>query len=183
VTSTRPGVALWIPWSVIAAVVVVALAVGSVGQSEPPTAADRVLALTQSIRCPQCAGQSVAESDVSVSREIRRDIANRVEQGQTDDQIRDYYAASFGPDALLTPSAEGVGGLVWVLPVVAVLAAAVGLAVAFRRWSASATAEATDDDRDLVARLLAGDAPAGVDAGAPDGAPDGAHEGGSGHGR
>lgn len=178
-------VPLWLSWSVIGVVVVVALAVGSFGQSEPPTAADRVLALTQSIRCPQCAGQSVAESDVAVSREIRRDIASRVEQGQTDEQIRDYYAASFGPDALLTPPSDGVGGLVWVLPVVVVLAAAVGLALAFRRWSASAAPHATDADRDLVARLLAGDGSAGGEPAAdgPAGADGAVPDGGSGHGR
>ncbi len=143
----------------MAAIVVVTLAVGSVGSSEPPTNADRVLVLTRSIRCPQCAGQSVAESDVSVSREIRRDIAQRVEQGQTDDEIRAYYASDtvYGPDALLAPPTEGVGGLVWLLPVAALALAAVGLGLAFRRWSASGRRDATEDDRALVAEALRAD--------------------------
>lgn len=135
-------------------IVVVALGVGSLTGSQPVTPADRVLALTQSIRCPQCAGQSVAESDVSVSREIRREIAQRVEEGQTDDQIRAYFSSAFGPDALLTPPTDGVGGLVWILPVVAVVVAIAGLGVAFRRWSAAVPAQATDDDRALVDQAL-----------------------------
>jgi len=140
----------------MAVVVVLALVVGSIGAGEPPTNAERVVALTRAIRCPQCAGQSVAESDVAVSREIRRDIAARVEQGQTDDDILAYYASDtvFGPDALLSPPAEGVSALVWVLPVVVAIAALGALALAFRRWSGSST-HATDDDRALVDRALA----------------------------
>jgi cytochrome c-type biogenesis protein CcmH/NrfF len=145
---------VWFPWAVMGVIVVVALAVGTLTGSETVTPADRVLALTQSIRCPQCAGQSVAESDVSVAREIRREIAQRVEQGQTDDQIRAYFASAFGSDALLTPPSDGVGGLVWILPVVAVVVALGGLAVAFRRWSGDVPVPATDDDRALVDQAL-----------------------------
>jgi cytochrome c-type biogenesis protein CcmH/NrfF len=145
---------MWLPWAVMGVIVVVALAVGTLTGSQPVTPADRVLALTQSIRCPQCAGQSVAESDVTVSREIRREIAQRVEQGQTDDQIRAYFSSVFGPDALLSPPTEGVSGLVWILPAVAVVLALIGLAVAFRRWSADPPAAATEDDRALVDTAL-----------------------------
>ncbi len=146
---------LWVPWSAMAVVVVVALAVGSIGGGEPPTNAERVVSLTRAIRCPQCAGQSVAESDVAVSREIRRDIASRVEQGQTDEDILAYYSSDtvFGPDALLSPPAEGVSALVWVLPVVVAIAALGALALAFRRWSGSSR-RATDDDRALVEQAL-----------------------------
>lgn len=140
----------------MAFVVLVALVVGSLGGGEPPTNADRVVALTRAIRCPQCAGQSVAESDVAVSREIRRDIASRVEQGQTDADILAYYASDtvFGPDALLSPPTEGVSALVWLLPVALAILAMGALGLAFRRWSGSVT-RATDDDRALVRRALA----------------------------
>ena len=154
----RRRLPLWIPWSVMAAVAVATLAVGSFGGDEPPTNAERVVALTRAIRCPQCAGQSVAESDVAISREIRRDIANRVEQGQTDADILAYYSSDtvFGPDALLAPPTEGVSALVWVLPVLVAIAALGALALAFRRWADSGT-RSTDDDRALVERALAGE--------------------------
>jgi cytochrome c-type biogenesis protein CcmH len=148
----RRSVAAWV---VLAVVALATLAVGTVTGDDAATPADRVLALSRSIRCPQCSGQSVAESDVTVSREIRRDIARRVEEGQTDDEIRAYYASSFGEEALLTPSSEGLGGLVWALPVIVVVVGAAGIVLALRRWSAAGAVEATDDDRELVARALA----------------------------
>lgn len=160
-SATRRRVPLWLPWLALAVVAVAALAAGSLGTSTPPTAADRVLTLTQSIRCPQCAGQSVAESDVAISREVRRDIAQRVEQGQTDDDILAYYASDtvFGSDALLTPPTDGVGGLVWILPVVAVIGAAVALGLTFRAWSASAGRSASSADKALVDQLMADRSP------------------------
>lgn len=142
-------------WGALGVVVVALLVAGSVGGQTAPTAADRVLALTQTIKCPQCVGQPVAESDVAVSRQIRRDIAERVEQGQTDEEIRAYYASSFGPDALLTPPATGVGSLVWILPVLAVILGGVGLVVAFRRWGQSEERTVSDAARDRVAAALA----------------------------
>lgn len=155
----RGGAPLWLWWSLLGVVVVTALAVGSIGVSTPPTAAERVLTLTRSIACPQCAGQSVAESDVAVSREVRRDIAQRVEQGQTDQEILAYYASDtvFGPDALLNPPTEGVGSLVWVLPVVVLIGASVALGLAFRSWSAQSAVRASDEDRALVEKLVGTD--------------------------
>jgi cytochrome c-type biogenesis protein CcmH len=165
-------------WVVLAVVTVGALALGTFSGTTPQTPADRVQALSTSIRCPQCLGQSVAESDVTVSREIRRDIARRVEEGQTDDEIRAYYASSFGDDALLSPPTEGIGSVVWILPVVVVIAGGLGLAVALRRWSAGAGGAASADDRALVEGALRrhgaqdGSASDGARGGDPDDAPD-----------
>ena len=151
-------------WVGLGVVVVALLVAGSLGGQTAPTAADRVLALTQTIRCPQCAGQPVAESDVAVSRQIRRDIAERVEAGQTDEEILAYYASSFGPDALLTPPATGVGSLVWILPVLAVVLGGVGLVLAFRRWGQAAERTVSNAARERVAAALAERRPGDVDA-------------------
>jgi cytochrome c-type biogenesis protein CcmH len=169
-------------WVGLGVVVVVLLVAGSVGGQTAPTAADRVLALTQTIRCPQCAGQPVAESDVAVSRQIRRDIAERVEAGQADEEIRAYYASSFGPDALLTPPATGVGSLVWILPVLAVILGGVGLVLAFRRWGQAAERTVSDAARDRVAAALADRRPGGDVTGDAGGDVDAPRGGGGGAG-
>ena len=78
----------WWPWLLLAAVLSVALVVGSTDVGGPRSEAERASSLTRSLKCPVCAGQSVAESDVVVSREIRRDVIRRIEEGQTDEQIR-----------------------------------------------------------------------------------------------
>ena len=54
----------------------------------------------------------------------------RIADGQSDDEIRAYFSKTLGDDILLRPPASGWGGLVWVLPVVALVLAAAGIGVA-----------------------------------------------------
>ena len=60
---------------------------------------------------------------------------------------------------LLTPTATGVTTLVWIIPVVALVLAIAGLAVAFRRWKRKGDVHATAADRELVGRALADGSP------------------------
>ena len=140
-----------------------ALFVGTVTRSEPMTNADRLTAIARTLKCQQCVGESVAESDAEISRAIRKDIGLRLEAGQTDAQIREAYREQYGDEILLTPSSSGVTGLVWILPVVLLVVALAGLAAAFSRWRVRGEVHATAADRALVADAL----------GQPDGGPDG----------
>lgn len=148
----------WAPYLVMAVVLVVALVIGADRGSGPPSDSDRVFALSRSIQCPVCDGQAVAESEAVLAKEIRRDIARRVDAGETDEQIRAYYASTYGEDVLLVPPSEGVGGLVWVIPVAGGVVALLALALVFRRWTRRPQVHATEADRDLVAQAL-GEAP------------------------
>jgi cytochrome c-type biogenesis protein CcmH len=143
----------WLPWALLAVVVVGCLAVAVFGTRSAPTAQDRVASISRTIKCPTCAGESIAESTSPAAKEIRADIAERVQQGETDDEIRTYYAGRY-TDILLTPPASGVSLLVWVLPVVALAVAVAALAMAFRRWSADPGSHASEADRVLVAEAL-----------------------------
>lgn len=116
------------------AIVVVAALVAGTRPGAPTNPLDRALALERTIQCPTCRGQSVAESDAPASKAIRTDVADRIAQGQSDDEIRNYYASRYGQDILLKPARSGLAGLVWVLPVVALVLGAAGLGFAFWRW-------------------------------------------------
>jgi cytochrome c-type biogenesis protein CcmH len=145
----------WLPWAVLFVVVIGFLAYGSQGTTGEMTAQDRVTNLARTIKCPTCSGESSAESNAPSSQEVRRDIALRVEQGQSDDDIRGYYASRYGEDILLTPPSSGLGALVWVIPVVAGAAAVLGLVLVFRRWQQEARAATVSDaDRSLVDEAL-----------------------------
>jgi cytochrome c-type biogenesis protein CcmH len=141
----------------MAAIVVVALAVGS-RPSDDATEEDRVRAIASTVKCPQCSGQSAASSDSAAAAAIRAEIARRVRQGDSPDEIRTYLAGRFD-DILLTPPRSGAGGIVWGLPVAAVVVAFAGLALVFHRWQASSPTTASAADRELVARARAGGPP------------------------
>jgi len=150
-TSSTGRAPWWLAWAAMAVIVVVALFIGTTREDGPKTAQDRVTAIARTIKCPLCGGQTVADSNGSASKVIRVDIADRVAQGQSDDEIRAYYGDVYGPETLLTPSASGVVGIVWILPVVVGALALAGLVLAFTRWRRIPAMSATDADRDLVA--------------------------------
>jgi cytochrome c-type biogenesis protein CcmH len=118
----------------LALVVAAALVVGVVDRGEARTVEERVHDIASTIRCPACRGQSAAGSDAASAQAIRVEIAERVEAGESDDDIRAYFAATQGDEILLTPPRSGVGSLVWVIPVVVLVAGGAGLALAFHRW-------------------------------------------------
>ena len=78
----------WLSWALMGIVGVAALIIGASGDTGPATDGERLSELASTIRCPQCRGQSVAESDVAIAREIRGDIRTRITAGESDDEIR-----------------------------------------------------------------------------------------------
>ena len=120
-------------WAAAAVVAAGAWLYGAVAPGPPRTNADRVRALAENFACPVCAGQSVAESDVPVAREIRRQIGIWVDEGRSDGFIRDELVAAYDADIDYNPSGAGLTGLVWVLPVAAGVGAAGVLTVMFHR--------------------------------------------------
>lgn len=142
-----------VAWILVVGVAAGALAVAAFDSGEPRTNAERAYAIANDYACPACDGQSVAESDVPIAREIRREINARVDAGATEDDIRAYLVSRFGTEIDLRPPADGVVGFVWFLPVAVVVSGLAGMAVAFRHWSRqSGQQRASDADTELVAR-------------------------------
>lgn len=138
------------PWILLVALLAGGLVVAAIGDRGPRTTAERARAVSESIKCPTCQGQSVADSAAPAARAVRTEIARRIEAGETDQQIRDYISGIYGDDALLTPPRDGVAGLIWFLPVAGLVAAVGGLVVLFRRWRVPDDIEVSDEDRVLV---------------------------------
>ena len=132
-----------------------ALGVGSLGQRPAATNEDRMFAIAESMQCPICSGESVAQSNVEITKNIRTEIATQIRDGRTDAEISAFLITQY-PAYQMTPPSDGAAGLVWSLPVVALVVSLGGLAVAFRRWQVPADHRATADDRDLVRRAQAG---------------------------
>ncbi len=130
-----------VAWAAAAIVGVTALAVAAFAEAPPRTNADRAHALAERLACPVCQGQSVAESDVVVARNIRREIRIWVDEGRSDDYIRAQLTAIYGDDIDYTPSASGISSVVWILPVVVGVTAVAGLTSVFAGRSPPSTTQ------------------------------------------
>ena len=143
--------ATWLPWIALAAVLAVCLVV-LVARSQPSnSAAARAARLDNELKCPDCQGESIANSNTDSARTIRADVLQRIKDGQSDAQIRAYYVSNY-PDILLRPDSHGIGFVAWALPAIVIVAALGGLFVAIRRWSRQPRLAASAEDENLVAR-------------------------------
>ena len=96
-------------WAVIGALFIALMAVATFDRDNgPQNNAEREFSLAAQFACPVCDGQSIAESEVPIAREIRKEIRTRLDQGQTDTQIRQYLVGLYGDNIDLKPKASGV---------------------------------------------------------------------------
>ena len=145
-----------VPGVVLAAVVALALVVAGAGRGAPPRSAEaRAHAIADDLRCPVCQGLSVADSHSDTAAAMYDEIRRRLAAGESESEIKAYYVSRYGEWVLLEPETSGVGALVWVMPVAALVVAVGGLTLAFRRWRRQPTLRATDEDRALVEAALA----------------------------
>jgi cytochrome c-type biogenesis protein CcmH len=82
-------------WALLALVLVAALAIGSRGESGPPTEDQRVQRIASVVRCPTCRGLSAAQSDAPSAEAIRDEVRRRVQEGETDAQIKGYLISRY----------------------------------------------------------------------------------------
>jgi cytochrome c-type biogenesis protein CcmH len=73
------------------------------------------------LRCPVCQGMSVADSPSEMAVNMKHQVRELLARGFTEEQILKYFELSYGQFVLLKPKFEGVTGMVWVLPLVALL--------------------------------------------------------------
>lgn len=125
-------------WVLVAAVVALGLAAAWSARPQPLTAADRVDRISSELRCPVCQGLSVADSPSDTARAMRAQVAQRVAEGRTDDEIEAEFRRSYGDWILLSPPLVSPSGLVWLAPLAAV---ALGAWIAWARARAPAPVE------------------------------------------
>ncbi|MDG4798221.1 cytochrome c-type biogenesis protein CcmH [Micromonospora sp. WMMD1082] len=102
---------------------------------EPGDEDARVRAIAATVRCPECVGESAADSQAPMARGIRETIREQVRAGRERDEIQRWFVDRYGPGILLEPPARGLGLLLWWLPVafVPVTLAALAVRSALRR--------------------------------------------------
>lgn len=108
------------------AIILVLLAVGAVRALAAPTLDDQVNAIARELMCPTCSGQTVAESNAPLAQQMRAMIRERLQRGESREQILTFFVTQFGEAVLAVPPRRGVGLVLWVAPAVAF---AMGLAV------------------------------------------------------
>jgi cytochrome c-type biogenesis protein CcmH len=88
--------------------------------------------------CPLCAGQTIAQSTNETSNQMRELVIKKLRQGQTKEEILQYFESRYGERILAKPNKRGFNLILWFLPFVSVALAAIVVYALIRRWSARA---------------------------------------------
>jgi cytochrome c-type biogenesis protein CcmH len=85
-------------------------------QLENPAQEARALALMENLRCIQCQGQSIHDSDAPIAEAMRHEVRTRVAAGQSDAQITNWLVERYGDWVNFSPPSHGAGLLLWIVP-------------------------------------------------------------------
>ena len=122
---------------IIAAVVTIALAaivvVGLVQGDKSDE--DRARSIGSRVKCPVCQGVAIADSPSETARAMMDVVEERIADGWSDNQIIDYFSERYTASIVIDPPFAGNTLLVWLLPLLAVVA---GVFMIFTRRKAPA---------------------------------------------
>ena len=112
---------------VLTVVLIVALALPAAAVQPDEVLSDpaleaRARALSLQLRCMVCQNQSIDDSDAPLARDLRILVRERLKAGDTDSQIREFLVARYGQFVLLQPEKNYRTALLWLSPLLVLLA-------------------------------------------------------------
>tara|TARA_B100000809_G_C15031828_1_gene492262 strand:- start:411 stop:1070 length:660 start_codon:yes stop_codon:yes gene_type:complete len=101
--------------------------------SENYTALDaRAQSLNKNIMCPICPGESIDQSQATIALQMREIVREKLGEGWTDDQIRNFFVDRYGPSVLMEPPTDGFSVMAWIVPPAIVVVALVAFLLAIK---------------------------------------------------
>ncbi|MFC7402807.1 cytochrome c-type biogenesis protein CcmH [Citricoccus sp. GCM10030269] len=135
----------WLVPVVVGLFAVIAV-ISALSRPQTTTPEEAARQISQSLRCPTCAGESIADSSALLSDAMRDIVLEQVQQGRSADEVRSWFAERYGDEVLLEPPGNGYGWLLWGIPLILVALAVVFLVhdrrPRHRRWLGPALAVA-----------------------------------------
>lgn len=113
------------PSFVIALVVFLLVAgvwsVTAVRAAQPQSLDQRTHDVASQLQCPVCNGESVADASTQVAAEMRDVIRHKLAQGESEQQVLQYFHDNYGDTILENPPKQGFTMIIWIGPFVGLL--------------------------------------------------------------
>lgn len=123
--------------------------------AEDPAVEQRLIAISEELRCLVCQNESLAGSRADLALDLRRELRSLIKQGKTDAEIREFMVSRYGDFVLYRPPVKPTTWLLWLGPFVLVI---VGIAALLnylrKRNRAIGTAALSDAERQRAEALL-----------------------------
>lgn len=88
--------------------------------TEPPlpdsAQQERYETLIHELRCLQCRSQTLADSDVSLAADLRREVRRLIAEGKSDPEVKAFLAARYGDYVFFRPPLNARTWILWFAP-------------------------------------------------------------------
>jgi cytochrome c-type biogenesis protein CcmH len=138
----------------------VALAADPDEMLKDPKLEARAEALGTNLRCLVCQNESIEASGADLAHQLRVLVRQRLEEGDTDQQVVDYLVSRYGEFVLLKPVFAWHTLALWGAAPAVIIIGAVTLIILARRRRPAPTTELTAEEAEALAKLRDAEAPA-----------------------
>ena len=112
--------------------------------------------LTQSLRCPQCQNNNIADSNATIAVDMRGKVFELLQEGKSKNDVVDYMVARYGNFVTYDPPMTASTLVLWIAPLLLVL---LGVVFLLRRKPQAQSAVKsqdvlTDEDNARLVELL-----------------------------
>lgn len=102
--------------------------------------------LTLELRCLVCQNQNLADSDAPLAHDLRREVHQMLISGQSNEQIKQFLVERYGDFVLYRPPVQKNTYLLWLAPLLLLLAGGLILRSSIKKRSALMNADANTKD-------------------------------------
>ena len=110
-----------------------ALAIDTDKAFDDPELQARYEHIIEEVRCLKCQNQSIKDSNAFLAGDLRREIRRMLNEGKTDEEIYDFLVTRYGEFALYRPRMSGKTLVLWIAPILLLLAGGFVLVNILRR--------------------------------------------------
>lgn len=101
--------------------------------ADDPVIEQRLIVISEEMRCLVCQNESLAGSRSELANDLRREIRTLIQEGKTDEQIRTFMVDRYGDFVLYRPPVKPITWLLWIGPFIILLVGIAGLLIYLRR--------------------------------------------------
>jgi cytochrome c-type biogenesis protein CcmH len=91
------------------------------GQLEDPALQARFERIAKDLRCLVCQNESIADSNVELASDLRRQVREMLVAGNSDDEIFDFMTDRYGEFVRFNPPVDRKTALIWGAPFIVLL--------------------------------------------------------------
>jgi len=122
--------------------------------AEDPVVEQRMIAISEELRCLVCQNESLAGSRADLAMDLRRELRTLIKANKSDAEIMEYMVSRYGDFVRYRPPVKPTTWLLWFGPFLLLIAAIVVLVRTVRRNLRGTAPAALDSDQRKKAQSL-----------------------------